>query len=77
MLNVGNKIIKDAKKIKDEHERKRQIKSGYFMKRMVLQNSLRSLYFSSGGILKKNDVEGIIDIANGHLIRGLKKMKQK
>lgn len=77
MLNVGNKIIKDAKKIRDENERKRQIKSGYFMKRMVLQNCLRSLYFSSGGILKKNDVEGIIDIANGHLIRGLKKMKQK
>lgn len=77
MLNVGNGIIKQAKKIKDEAERKRQIKSGYFLKRMVLQNCLRSLYFSSGGLLKGREVEGILDIANGHLIRGLKKMKQK
>ena len=77
MKKIGNNIIKDAKKIKDEHERKRQIKSGYFVKRMVVQNSLRSLYFSSGGLLKKHEVEGMLDIANNHFIRGRRKMKQK
>ena len=77
MQKIGNDIIKDAKKIKDEQERKRQIKSGYFVKRMVVQNSLRSLYFSSGGLLKKSQAEGILDVANGHIIRGFKKYKQK
>ena len=77
MQKIGNGIIKDAKKIKDEQERKRQIKSGYFVKRMIVQNSLRSLYFSSGGLLKKSQAEGILDVANGHIIRGFKKYKQK
>ncbi|MBO4856389.1 MAG: glycoside hydrolase family 3 C-terminal domain-containing protein [Bacilli bacterium] len=74
MLDVGNKIIKDAKKIKDEKERQRQIKTGYFLKRMVLVNCLRSLSFSSSGVLPYKKAKGILDLANGRVFRGLSKL---
>ena len=74
MLKVGNKIIKNAKKIEDEKERQRQIKAGYFIKRMILVNSLRSLSYSSAGTLPYKKARGILDLANGRVFRGLSKL---
>ena len=74
MLDVGNKIIKDAKKIKDEKERQRKIKAGYFIKKMVLVNCLRSLSFSSSGALPYKKAKGILDLANGRVFRGISKL---
>ena len=74
MLDVGNKIIKNAKKIKDENERQRQIKTGYFLKRMVLVNCLRSLSYSSSGTLPYKKARGILDLANGRVFRGISKL---
>ena len=75
MAKIGNKIIKDAKKIKDPQERQRQIKSGTFIKKMVSQNCLRSLVYSSGGILTVKKAEGILDLANFKIISGIRKLK--
>ena len=75
MLKVGDKVIKSAKKIEDEQERQRTIKSGTFIKMMISQNCLRSILFSSGGLVDTKKAEGILDIANGKVIRGFKKMK--
>lgn len=75
MLKVGDKIIKSAKKNKDENEKQRIIKSGTFLKEMILRNCMRSLLFSSGGIIDTKKAEGILLLANGHLISGLKKIK--
>lgn len=75
MLKVGDKIIKSAKKKKDENEKQRIIKSGTFLKEMILRNCMRSLLFSSGGIIDTKKAEGILLLANGHLISGLKKIK--
>ena len=77
MLSVGNKIIKNAKKIKDPQERQRQIKSGTFIKKMILQNCLRSLAYSAGGTLTMDFARGLLDIANGKFISGIKKLKKK
>ena len=77
MLSVGNKIIKNAKKIKDPQERQRQIKSGTFIKKMILQNCLRSLAYSAGGHLTMDFARALLDIANGKLISGIKKLKKK
>ncbi len=74
MLEVGDKIIKDAKKIKDEQERQRQIKAGYFIKKMILVNCLRSLSFSSSGALPYKKARGILDLANGRVFRGISKL---
>ena len=77
MLKQGDKVIKDAKKCKDENERIRQIKSGTFMKMMMLQNCLRSLAFSAGGLLPYKTAQGLLDLANGHIFRALKKLTSK
>ena len=76
MLSVGDKVKRDARKVNDDNERQRLIKTGEFMKRMILQNCLRSLLFSSGGIISPKQAEGILDIANGKLISGIKKIKK-
>ena len=75
MAKEGIKIIKSAKNAKTEKEKQRLIKSGVFVKKMIFQNCLRSLLFSSGGILTTEKAEGILDIANGKLFKGLKKVK--
>ncbi len=75
MINVGNDIIKSAKKEKDEREKQRLIKTGTFMKKLVVVNCLRSLLFSSGGMLTCKKAEGILDLANGKIISGIKKLK--
>ena len=74
MLKIGDKVIKDAKKIKDEKERQRQIKSGTFIKKMMLVNCLRSICYSSGGMLPYHKAKGLLDLANGRVIRGLSKL---
>ena len=75
MKKVGQKIIDSAKKVSDEQEKQRRIKSGTFMKQLVLQNCMRSLLYSSGGILNYKKAEGIIDLANLKIISGIKKLK--
>lgn len=77
MLKVGDKIIKDGKKIKDETESHRMIKSGTFMKRAILVNCLRSLCYSSSGILPYQKALGILDLANGKVFKGLGKLFKK
>ena len=77
MLNMGNKIIKSAKKVKDEQERKRQIKSGTFIKSVITTNCLRSLCYSSAGVLSYNRALGLLYLANGKLFKGLKYINKK
>ena len=75
ILKTGNDVVKAAKKIKDEKERLQAIKTGNFIKRMISQNCLRSIVYSSGGLLSSKKAEGVLDIANGKIFKGLKKIK--
>ena len=77
MLKVGDKVIKQGKKIKDEKESRRVIKSGVFMKKAVLVNCLRSLCYSSSGILPYQKALGILDLANSKVFKGLGKLLKK
>ena len=74
MIKRGDKIIKAAKKIKDENERKRQIKSGTFVKKMIIVNCLRSLSYSSAGMLPYHKALGLLDLANGKVFKALKEL---
>ena len=74
MLAMADKQISKAKKIKDEKERQRQIKNGTFFKRMIMVNCLRSICFSSSGMLPYRKARGLIDLANGRIFRGIAKL---
>ena len=74
---LGMKQYHKAKKIKDPIERERQKKGGLFMALLMPNNSLRSLCFSSAGMLSYSQALGILELCNGHPIRCIKQMKKK
>lgn len=74
---VGMKQYKKALKIKDPLLREREKKTGLFFNRIIPNNSLRSLCFSSSGKLKYNTALGLLEIINGHLFKGLATMMKK
>ena len=77
MLGVGKKKYKKALKMKDGLAKEREKKAALFIYELMPKNCLRSLCFSSGGILKYSTAKGILEIANGHLFRGIKEMNKK
>lgn len=77
VVGVGKKKVKSAKKIQDPEAKARRIKSGTFVARLMPYNSLRSLSFSSSGAFPYRVAKGILEMANGHFIRGLRRMSKK
>ena len=77
VANVGLKRYKRAKKIKDPLLREREKKAGLFIYYLVPNNSLRSLSFSASGGFDYPLACGILELANGHLFKGLKAMGKK
>ena len=71
LVGMGNKIIRKAKKIKDEKEKQRQIKAGMFIKKMMPVNCLRSLCYSASGMLPYRKALGLLDLINGRIFRGI------
>ena len=77
VVGTGNKRYKKANKIEDPLVRERERKAGVFIAKLMSNNSLRSLSFSSGGLFDYPLAEGILELSNGHLFCGLKKMHKK
>ena len=76
-IGVGRKQCKKAKKIKDPLLREREMKAGVFITKLLPNNSLRSMSFSSGGMLTYSQVQAILQLVNGHPIRAIKESKKK
>ena len=76
-LNLGKKMYKKALKMEDGPNKERQKKAGLFMYYQMCNNCLRSLSFSSGGILRYGVAKGILELSNGHLFKALKEMRNK
>ena len=74
---VGEKQFKKALKNKDPLAREREKKAATFIAKLMPNNSLRSLTFSSGGMLPYNMARGVLELVNGHLFKGLKEMRRK
>ena len=74
---IGLKQYKKAQKIKDPLIREREKKAGIFITKLMPNNSLRSLSFSSSGLFSYPLAEGILELSNGHFFRGIKKMCKK
>ena len=63
-------------KFEDTYIAKRQYDlNNYVTKRFIPNNTLRVLHYASGGYVKAKQIEGMLDVVNGHPIRGLKKVK--
>ncbi|MOA20241.1 hypothetical protein D3C78_1406730 [compost metagenome] len=52
-------------------------KNGMFLMKMMPNNSIRSMSVSSSGRFSYHMASGLIDILNGHHIKGIKKMMIK
>lgn len=78
--SVGIKEYKKAIKQKNKVftiEEENKIKTSLFVSKMMPYNSLRSICFSSSGLLKYNIACGILDIVNNKPIRGIIRMMKK
>lgn len=66
-----SKPFKKDMKSSDLKVRELAYKNYYFMSKMILSNSFRSLSYSSSGLLTKNVAMGLVEISNGRLFKGL------
>lgn len=77
IVGVGAKQCRKACKMPDGPEKEREKKAGLFISKMMPSNSLRSLCYSSAGGLKYPAAKGMLEIANGHILRGIRAMLGK
>ena len=75
MIKMAAEQRKQAEKLPDGTEKENLLKGAMFLERMMRTNSARSLAMASSGSMPMTYSEGLILIANGHLFRGLKRMK--
>ena len=76
MVGQAIKQLKEAKKMPSGIERDNKMKGALFLQRLLSSSSLRMIAMSAGGHLPFNVAEGMVHIANGRFIKGLRKMKQ-
>ena len=72
--DIGLKQYKKACKKKDSLEKEREKKTGLFIYKVMANNCLRSLSFSSSGLFKYHFAKGILELANGHFFKGIGEM---
>lgn len=74
---VGLRQYKKGRRLKDPSKKERECKAGYFVYRLMGNNSLRSLSYSSSGSFKYTIAQGILLMVNGHIFKGLIAMCKK
>ena len=72
IVNIGLNQYKKACKEKDSPDKERRKKGGYFIHKMMPKNCLRSMCYSSSGMLKYKYAKCILELANGHLFKAIK-----
>lgn len=72
MLKAGTSMA--TGKVKGEEEDSRIIATKNMMTKMAPQLPLRSIAFSSGGLLTLGMIDGLLMILNGRRLRGLGKI---
>ncbi len=76
-MHAARKDYRRAQKLPDSPERDLRLKNTYFIARQLPYNSGRSLCMSSGGQLPYHTAEGLVELANGRLLRGARALLQK
>ena len=77
VVSVARKGLKEAKKMQEGTEKDNKIKGALFLEKILVSNSLRSMSMCSSGGMPYNFAEGFRDLANGHLIKGIKDFMSK
>ncbi len=77
VCGVGLRKYKKGCKMKDSVEKERTKKSGLFVYRLMPNNSLRSLCYSSSGAFPYPIAKGLAEMCNNHFIKGIHEMLKK
>ncbi|MNO14172.1 Thermostable beta-glucosidase B [compost metagenome] len=77
VVGVGAKQFKKSQKLPEGPERDMDRKNGMFLMKMMPNNSIRSMSVSSSGRFNYYVASGLIDLLNGHPIKGIKRMLTK
>ena len=72
VLSVATKQMKEAKKLPEGKERDNKIKGAMFMKRILESNSVITMSMSAGTKCPYNFAQGFVELANGHLFKGIR-----
>ncbi len=72
VLSVANKDMKKAQKMPEGNEKENKIKGALFLKKILESNSIITMSMSAGVTFPYNFAKGFVDLANGHLIKGIK-----
>lgn len=72
VLSVAKIDMKKAKKLPEGVERDNKIKGAIFLKRILESNSIITMSMSAGRSCPYNFAKGFVDMANGHIIKGIK-----
>ena len=74
VMSVARKQMKKAEKMPDGPEKDNAIKGAYFMERVMVTNSLRSMSMSAGILFPYNLAEGFVEMTNRRFFKGLRKI---
>ena len=74
VMSVARKQMKKAEKMPDGPEKDNAIKGAYFMERVMVTNSLRSMSMSAGKLFPYNLAEGFVEMTNRRFFNGLCKI---
>ena len=72
VLGMARRDLKRAKKLPEGAERDNKIKGAMFLKRVLESNSLNSMSMCAGNRCPYNFAQGMVNLANGHIFRGIK-----
>ena len=72
VLSVAARQEKEAERLPDGPEKDNKRKGAQFLRRILESNSPRSMAMSAGRSMPYNFAQGIVELTNGHLIRGAK-----
>lgn len=71
VLSVAARQMKEAKKLPEGKEKDNKIKGAFFLRRILESNSLISMSMSAGKTMPYNFACGFMELANGHLFKGI------
>lgn len=74
VLSVADKSEKEALKLPEGTEHDNKLKGAQFMRRILESNSVMTMSMSAEKTFPYNIAQGMVEMANGHLFRGLKAM---
>ena len=77
VLSVANKQYRKALKLPEGPIRDNKIKGAIFLRRVLESNSIISMSMCAGNTFPYNFACGFVDLANGHLLKGIKKILTK